>query len=194
VAEWTRQGQPDDAIALTGESLTNTFVFYGNGFTNDASSLLIDGQECAIKLPAGLPTDEMYLMWPTNEHGYGMPVAINKTDAWWIGPDIVATGETFAVYGQNLGADTQIYINGNWYTNNGTANPYRVEFDAPALAVGTHSVWVHNGKGAEYGWSDVQLDLDMWEGFQFDDDTNTWITVTGNTSLDIKNARHDKPR
>jgi len=104
------------------------FVFFGEGTTTNVEPVLEDGRQCAVTLPSNLPADEMYLMWPNNEFGYGKPVAINKTEAWWVGPDTVATGETFSIYGRNLdlgSATNFLYCEeyGAWLTNT-TANPY----------------------------------------------------------------------
>ncbi len=122
----------------------------------------LDAQKGVITLDARLPAWGMYLLWAHNSHGYGCPVAINRTDAWWIGPDKGAAGDSIAVYGRNLSHQngtraSWIYLQpagktGQWITPT-AVNPYRVTFTIPHLATGSYLVWVHNGHGRNYGWS-----------------------------------------
>ena len=91
-------------------------------------------------------------------------MAINKTDAMWIGPNQASPGETVSVYGQNLtysASDPRSWVyltqagsgTGQWLSVT-SANPYQVNFVLPEnLAGGTYQVWVHNGHGGDYGWS-----------------------------------------
>jgi len=117
----------------------------------------LDGMQAALTLPATLPRDTMYLMWPKNESGYGDAVAINQTEAWWVGFNRVSKGETFSVYGRNLilgSGDCYLYIDGYGWITSDTANPYKADFIVPAdLENGTYTVYAHNGHGKEYGWS-----------------------------------------
>ncbi len=175
-AEWTRTGQPDDNLVVTGSNLSTyagvqlgmdtNFLVYGQN--SSGSALLpakiqrLDAQKGAITLDATLPTWSMYLLWAHNSNGYGRPVAINRTDAWWLGPDQAAAGASVSVYGRNLsyqnGTTTSwVYIQqagsaGQWVTPT-AVNPYKVTFTIPNLATGSYLVWVHNGHGQNYGWS-----------------------------------------
>lgn len=159
ISEWTRSNEPGDTMAMTIENTPVGFVAYGIGVTNDQTIALLDGQECAVTLSGSLPADEMYLMWPTNASGYGSPVAINQTEAWWVGSDIVSIGDTFSVYGRNLKAGsgvTKVWCieESEWLTST-TNNPYKADFTVPAgWGNGTKTLWAHNGKGREYGWAD----------------------------------------
>ncbi len=176
-AEWTRSGGPDDNLVVTGNSFSTStgadlgkdthFLVYGQ---NHGGSALIaakiqrlDAQKGIVTLDATLPSRSMYLLWAYNSHGYGRPVAINRTDAWWLGPDKGAVGESISVYGRNLsyqnGVTTSwIYLQqagkaGQWVTPS-AVNPYRVTFTIPGhLATGSYLVWAHNGHGGRYGWS-----------------------------------------
>ncbi len=123
----------------------------------------LDGLKAAITLPPGLPAWSTYFLWPKNSLGYGSPVAVNRTEAWWIGSDQATQGDTVSVYGRNLshnnGATTSwVYIqpagaSGQWATVT-SVNPYRVQFTVPnTLSNGTYQVWIHNGHGGSYGWS-----------------------------------------
>ena len=194
-AEWTRTGQPDDNLVVTGSSLsTNSgvdlgmdtnFLVYGQ---NSSGSALIaakiqrlDAQKGIITLDASLPSWSMYLLWAQNSNGYGRPVGVNRTDAWWIGPDNGPVGASISVYGRNLsyqnGTTTSwIYIQqagqaGQWVTPT-AVNPYCVTFTIPSnLSTGSYLVWVHNGHGGNYGWSGpLTLTVNTgpgWTGTQF---------------------------
>ena len=194
IAEWTRINAPGDTMALTGDQLSaftgsnegrdSRFLFFGdtgNGkVLADGLIQRLDGLQAAITLPEALPEDEVYLLWPRNDKGYGTPVAINQTEAWWVGPDRVTTGETFSVYGRNLklgNGDCSLYIEGHGWITNTTANPYKADFTLPStLTNGTYRLWAHNGSGAEYGWAQP-LEITVRDVYPWDDDTNTWINV-----------------
>ena len=117
-----------------------------------------------MTLDSTLPTWSMYLVWPQNSNGYGSPIAVNRTEAWWLGPQKAAVGDTVSVYGRNLSnqngtTNAWIYImpsgggSGQWVTPT-SVNPYQVSFVVPnTLAIGTYQVWAHNGHGGHYGWS-----------------------------------------
>ncbi|MEN7973313.1 MAG: glycosyl hydrolase family 28-related protein, partial [Verrucomicrobiota bacterium] len=168
VAEWTRSNRPGDTMALTGETLSihsgvaegrdTKFVFYG-GEATPANGLIqrLDGAQCALTLPDTLLASEMYLMWPHNENGSGNPIAINQTEAWWVGPDHAARGETFSVYGRNLvlgEGSCHLYVEGHGWLVSTTADPYKADFEVPSdLANGTYTLWAHNGCGGKYGWA-----------------------------------------
>ena len=168
------------SLMLSVCSYATNFVFYSYGKTNTAQAVLADGRQCAVTLPETLTTNDMVLMWVSNSSGYSTPVAINKTEAWWVGPDAVATGETFSVYGRNLkrgSGSTYLYVepDGIWLTNS-VNNPYKADFVAVGLTNGTKTIWAHNGKGGDYGWGD-SLTLTVEAAPAWDDDPDTWIDV-----------------
>jgi hypothetical protein len=176
LAEWTRIGGPDAVIALTGSRLSSytgtmtgkdtRFEVFGQNahgsFSSQAALLCLDGLKAAVVLPAGLPADSEYMIWPVNAAGTGSPAVINATEAWWIGPNAATRGDTVSVYGRNLAHESaqvsHIYIQqagavGVWAEVT-AANPYKVDFTVPRdLADGDYQVWVHNGRGGHYGWS-----------------------------------------
>jgi polygalacturonase len=177
LAEWTRTGAPDSVIALTGSKLSSRFAVFGQNaagtYTGTVTAQTLDGMKAALVLPAKLPANAEYMVWPINAAGYGSPAVINATEAWWIGPDAATRGATVSVYGRNLTQNatakaSHIYIQkegerGVWATVT-AANPYKVDFTVPAdMADGDYEVWVHNGHGGTYGWSGP-LDLVINDG------------------------------
>ena len=155
---------------LTGASAgqDTTFQVYGqttaaNGTLTTSSIQELNGNRAVFTLDAGLPQNSMYLVWPENAAGAGLPFAVNKTVAWWIGSNTAGPGQTVSVYGENLtnGASTPqswIYVQpahgqGQWITPT-AVNTYKDDFVVPtSLPSGTYQVWVHNGHGGQFGWS-----------------------------------------
>jgi polygalacturonase len=177
IAEWTRTAKPGAVLALTGSRLSSfsgsnagedtefqVFSQGADGAVSGKTSLLkLDGLKAAVSLPENLPANQEYLIWPVNSLGAGSPIAVNATEAWWIGPDAATRGDTVSVYGRNLAhldarMTSNIYIQktgarGVWAAVS-AANPYKVDFTVPAgLADGIYDVWIHNGLGGHYGWS-----------------------------------------
>ncbi len=184
VAEWTRSAGPGDAIEFSAAALSpdTAFLVYGQSSTEMTPVSVIpvvldytphgssSGEIASIVLPSGSAggAPGMFLVWPQNSIGIGNPVAINRTDSWWIGPEAATQGDTVFVFGQNLtypgtyspGAMTPlIYLvsadgRGKTYLPRVTsANPYRVGFSTDEVTPGSYEVWVHNGAGGEFGWS-----------------------------------------
>lgn len=188
IAEWCRTANRGQSITLTGENLTTNFIGFGHGSVNEIIAFHLDGQEAAIKMPADLPMDEMYFIWPSNSYGYGAAIAINKTEAWWA-THSVSTGSIFTVYGQSLalgGGNTTLYIEElELLLTNSAGNPYKAEFIIPAgISNGTYDAYAHNGHGGKYGWADpVELNVvaaNVWTG--------STVTVSGNDSDAIDDA------
>jgi hypothetical protein len=173
IAEWTRTAGPDQSIILTGYQLSRfsgteegkdiRFTLYGNdGIKRMAKVQRIDQDKAIITLDKDLPQWSMYLIWPGNDAGNGTPVAVNKTEAWWVGPDKAARGDTVAVFGRNLAKNndtvtSHVYIKpagggaGQW-AKVVKVNPYKVQFIVPPdFTNGEYEVWVHNGHGGQYG-------------------------------------------
>jgi hypothetical protein len=207
VAEWTKTGRPGDTLVITADQLsaltgtangTDTeFVVYGQTRLRDRMLLnaevrKVDGQVASIELPAELPRNSMYFVWPKNANGYGDPVAINRTEAWWVGPDRAVPGETISVFGRNLSHDggeelSWVYVKpvgtatGQWAPVT-AVNPYKVDFVVPPeLQPGTYEVWVHNGHGGNYGWS-APLTFEVrgggrWDGTKYDVWTGPTLNV-----------------
>ncbi|MEI6892443.1 MAG: glycosyl hydrolase family 28-related protein [Pontiella sp.] len=186
VAEWTRSGAPGSTMVLTADGMLDDVSFdvygEGQGVTPGVISKSLTNS-CAVILSTNLPSDDLYLLWPKNEFGYGYPVPINKTEAWWADAT-VSVGATLNVYGRNLDLDEdddrddfcQLYINGAWVANS-SVNPYRAQFTVPPLSDGEYTAYVHNGHGKKYGWS-APLTITIETVTAWDENINNWINVT----------------
>lgn len=179
IAQWTQSGNPGDTLAVSlthptalpasDDSSDTQFYTYGQT-TASNGALVSDTIEqlgsgiASVDLNSGNTPNSMYFLWAENADGFSTAVAVNKTDAWWIGPNSATAGSTVSVYGQNLtfsptDGESWVYITqagsntGQWATVS-SANPYQVSFTVPTgLSPGNYQVWVHNGHGGEYGWS-----------------------------------------
>ena len=104
------------------------------------------------------------LVWPVLHEQVGAPIRINGATAWWAWPARAAAkvpGQTVRIFGKNLRIDgdgSKVYLRGpaqqGWLTVV-SGNPYALEAKLPGdLDAGVYQVWVHNGTGNRYGWSE----------------------------------------
>lgn len=184
IAEISKTADRNEVVSMTGVDLQHAkfHIFsqpagMAKGDLTTVEPLAADEVAATLLLPAGLPPWSMYLIWPARAGQQGRPVAINRTETWWIGPEKAVTGEVVSVYGRNLArsngtAQSHIYIKpvarAGQYVRPMSVNPFRVEFRVPELPAGAYEVWLHNGHGGRYGWSgplmfDI-LDRSPWGG------------------------------
>lgn len=176
IYEWTRSAGntvsgndiSGDVIALTGGNIDSETEFFLMSTESDGGIIrlcrprLVSNNQFALEILYNAPLESfprMFYIWPRNGTNYGNPIAINKSELWWVGPDTVSTNETFSVYGRNLdlGGDNkaQLYIDGHGWVTQSASNPYKVDFVCPSLTNGTYDIYIHNGHGGKYGWSDA---------------------------------------
>ncbi len=149
VAEYVRENHPGDTMVFTSHENVTGLVVRASDATATVP-VAMDGPQGYATIPETMP-DEAYMCWAVSTSGAGAPFMVNTAEAWWVGPDLVAAGEPFAVHGRNL-RDAWCYIGGQWIEAD-ESNPYRAVFTAPALGDGTHVLHVHNGTGGRFGWS-----------------------------------------
>ncbi|MBP3706244.1 MAG: hypothetical protein J6J13_03215, partial [Clostridia bacterium] len=137
----------------------------------------------------------MYLVWVESADGIlSRPVRVNAPELTWIGSDTVAPGQEVYLYGKNLTKDN-VDGNSNVYITNGTSyykaeisdvNAYRISVTIPSgLADGNYKIWVHNGHGCSYGWSNglsFAVEADS-EDFWASGTTHTVTQVSGVNGL-----------
>jgi polygalacturonase len=170
IAEHARTADRDQIVTMTGVELdgeTRFAVFAQDGAAETGSvrsipTLRADKTAASLLLPASLPPWSMYLLWPQRGERYGAPVAVNRTEAWWIGPDNAAPGAVLSVFGRNLArangtTSSFVYIKpqsgAGRYVETAAVNPFKVDVRLPQLAPGAYEVWIHNGHGGRFGWS-----------------------------------------
>jgi len=170
IAESSRTADRDQVVSMTGVKLDGSTRFESfsqsgtaeAGILRKVDSLRSDDVAASVLLPASLPPWSMYMIWPERDGLYGKPVAINRTEAWWLGPDNGTSGTVVSVFGRNLArsngtATSFIYLKpaggAGRYLEPVSVNPFKVDFKVPELAAGSYEVWVHNGHGGRFGWS-----------------------------------------
>ncbi len=176
IGAWTRRGTGDDTIVISGDRYSlypgeewgrdTRFICFGQTTSNDAVTAdgavqWLGAYDAGVTLPDALP-DGMIMVWPAHDGGIGRPQAVNRTEAWWLGPDEATRGDTVWVYGRNLLAPGKtsawVYVTGGataeWLPVTPQSNPYRLEFLVPpGYPNGDYEVWAHNTAGGRYGWS-----------------------------------------
>ncbi|MBW2523284.1 MAG: hypothetical protein JRI23_03875 [Deltaproteobacteria bacterium] len=188
IAAGLRMGVPEDTLVVTGDGFvpgTTRFDVFGQSAGQEAGTLVeteppqMEELIASVLLPDSLPAPSMYLVYPRTG-ARGLPWAVNRAAARWVGPDQASPGHGCALYGTSLsyghGTETAyVYLKpegsseGQWITPT-EVNPYRVAFDVPAeLTPGTYEVWAHNGHGGRYGFSGpVELEVVAppdWSGY-----------------------------
>lgn len=179
IAGATNSANPGDTISISDVNISSLpasdkdsdteFVTYGQTTSSNGALVQDTIQQLSpnissVTLASDNTPNSMYFLWAENANGFSAPVAINKTDAMWIGPNQATAGQTISVYGQNLtftatDGKSWVYItqagssSGQW-ASVVSANPYCVTFVVPEnLSAGNYQVWAHNGHGGVYGWS-----------------------------------------
>ena len=167
-----------DAFSASPTGATQFYVFSQTG-TGPGKITMITTQNttdssaiATLPTSAVLPTNSMYMLWASDNNGLGRPVLVNQTETWWVGPNAAQAGQTLSVFGRNLSQTGSEWIKGvsagtapTWVwiapdaggpmqqVTVNSSNPYRVDFQLPStLAAGSYTVWVHNGRGGDYGW------------------------------------------
>jgi len=170
IAEISRTADRDEVISMTGVKLDGPSRFEvfsqepsaQNGSVISINALRADETVATVLLPAWLPSWSMYLIWPERDGIRGKAFAINRTEAWWIGPGSAPSGTIVSVYGRNLSnsngtSRSFVYIKpaagAGRYVTPISVNPFKVDFKVPELAAGSYEVWIHNGHGGRFGWS-----------------------------------------
>lgn len=183
IAEWSRTVKPDESFVLTGARFTkrngadlgtDTTVWVWASGTGGGLRQARIWRVTDNIITAALPSEftfGMYLVWVENGSGVSTPVCLNRTKSEWVGPlgNIAPSGTTSTkrVFGKNISHNHQegtssasyVYVQpaaGGSFTSCSvsSADPYSVTFTVPSLTAGNYNVFVHNGHGGAYGWSE----------------------------------------
>lgn len=180
IAEWTRSANSNETVVYTTEETLTDFVSYGT------ETYAISRTSHAGYGHIQMPEDGFKMIWPVTATTTGQPILVESTIAWWLGPDLCTTEESFNIYGNNLlatdGSTSYAYIDGYGFVTNASGNDYKVTFNVPDdLANGTYTVYAHNGSGGKYGWS-AGHQLRIYDGIDYTVATNT-VTAGSFSSL-----------
>lgn len=210
IASVTEQAGPNDSISIYGTSFLDAKVYaYG----------LIDGKGVIKHLGVTSQREDfinavidasfdysMYIVWVKGADGkISAPVRVNAPKLNWTSATKVSAGSELRIYGKFLttnnidgeNAQSNVFLTdgSTYYTATVTeATPYRLTVTLPAtLANGDYKVFVHNGHGGDYGWSNsLSIEINSTAGsfWQTDSSYTKTVTVTNGyaTDDDIKNA------
>jgi polygalacturonase len=170
ISEVSRTADRGEVVSMTGVDLDGATSFEvfsqapsaQGGTTTTVMPLFADSTAATLVLPDTIPAWSMYLLWPRRGAHRGAAVAINRTEAWWVGPDHGSPGERISIYGRNLATSngtstSHVYLKpagkAGWFVKPVAVNPFKVDIDVPDLPAGGYEVWMHNGHGGQFGWS-----------------------------------------
>jgi hypothetical protein len=156
---------PDDTLVLTGARLSGASLglWSGRGVVN-VEPLRSDGQRMIAVVPKTAGEGVM-LVWPERDGQAGVPIRVNAPAAWWAWPCRVDPRQAseLRVFGRNLSGFGQarpvvVYARENQSARTAevsSRSPYELRVVLPeGLEPGRYQVWVHNGTGGRYGWSE----------------------------------------
>lgn len=163
----TDDAGPDQSFLLVGERLTSELVAWGTD-PYVAGGRAVQPKVQLVKEGTLTATfaehtfDGPIVVWAKQGEVYSEPVVLNGPKPWWCSPETATPGATVRVFGRNLArrpdfARAFVYLcqpgkPGVWLAVS-SANKYELETQLPGdLAPGTYQLWVHAGKGGEYGW------------------------------------------
>jgi polygalacturonase len=177
ISKVARTADHGEVVSMTGVDLdgVTTFELFSqtpsasSGTTTEVRPLSADATAATLLLPESIPAWSMYLLWPKRGEDRGAMLAINQTEAWWVGPNAGAPGERISIYGRNLATSngtqtSHVYLKPvgkvGRYLKPISVNPFKVDIDIPDLPSGGYEVWLHNGHGGRLGWSGpLKLDI-----------------------------------
>ena len=173
----SREDWPDAAVrreslerALAGGATPPTEP---EGRLNGLRVTEMDQHTCAARLPVGgyLQVQAIYVQ---TADGKAAPRVINRPRLWWASPELNAAGELVRVFGRNLFSqygggrcawlrdaqgslrqlDTSLPRGVQPGYDGTLTRPYEIDVRLPEdLPPGVHEVFVHNGSGGDWGWS-----------------------------------------
>ncbi len=176
IATITEQAGPYDSVSIYGTNLEGAKVYaYGlvNGVGAIKELVQTSNKDGFINAIIDKKFDyTMYTVWVQGADGkVSAPVRVNAPKLTWISATKASSNVEVRIYGKFLtknnadgdDAETNVYLtNGsNYYKATVVeADPYRVTIKLPEGLTNntTYKVWVHNGHGGNYGWSN-SLDI-----------------------------------
>ena len=167
----TEQAGPNDSISIYGTGFKNSKVYAyglvkGVGQTKQMTTTVQRDDFMNAVIPADFDYG-MYIIWIEGSNGkIGAPVRINAPELSWISADVASENAEIRIYGKFLttdnadgnGAKSYVYLTKDevrYAVSVIEATPYRLTIKLPSGLENdeTYKIWVHNGHGGSYGWS-----------------------------------------
>jgi len=156
---------PDETLVLTGDRLADARLrVWMEGRMEDLAPLRAADNRMQAVLPKEWPVSTM-LVWPVRGKGAGSPIRVNGATLSWAWPprivcDESAEAPSVRLMGKNLklgDAEPRVYLRGDatgqWLPV-ASAHAYQIVAPLPQLSPGRYDLFVHNGTGGPFGWSE----------------------------------------
>lgn len=164
LAEWTRSADPGDLVVFSGHDLT---ALRGKDAGGDAEVLVMEQagpssqdparaetlrayeEGMAVRPPPSPPPGGMIFLWVRHTTGLSRPAAIERTEAWRLGPDNVMRRDTVSLFSW---IDLKPATGGGIERRPSTAHPYKIDFTIPARFPNDEdAAWAPHGRGGVAG-------------------------------------------
>ncbi|MEG1661635.1 MAG: hypothetical protein RR332_03880, partial [Clostridiales bacterium] len=171
LAGFTPGAENDETIVISGSSFGTgalTAIAWGNGFNYSEGEfyqleVLTHSDISATITASPLLPDGVMCLWLINEKGSSNAVWINRPSLWWCNPSKAHPGDVIGLYGRELthfpdNRTTSVFLETEKQTivlPLVSVNKYVLEVKLPKNLVPSQGkIYVHNGYGGVYGWSD----------------------------------------
>lgn len=205
IGNTTDQAGPNDSISIYGTGFAGGKV-YAYGLVKgvgQTKQLAVTSQRDDFVNAVIDPSFDygMYIVWIEGKDGkISAPVRINAPTITWTSSTKVSSETELKIYGKFLtsnnadGKDAKSYV----FITDGKlaykvtvteATPYRVTVKLPKglKEGGKYKIWLHNGHGGAYGWSnslDIKYDSAAENFWNTEDSSIHTVTVTNGRSSD----------
>jgi hypothetical protein len=174
---YTELTKADETMAIVGEDMLDAeFVAWAEGMVFYADTIRTAEDRAQVTIPetaVSIATatekavpDSMFLVWGKNAAGFGRPVRVNAPEIFWIWPGTKWTTDAdspIRIFGKGLfveGFKPVVVIKKDSddpvYARVELSSPIEMSFmPTRQIEAGSYQVWVHNGTGGLYGWSNV---------------------------------------
>ncbi|MDD4870914.1 MAG: glycosyl hydrolase family 28-related protein, partial [Kiritimatiellae bacterium] len=156
---------PDETLVITGDRLNDASLrVWMEGHVEDLLPLRTAKNRMQAVVPKDWPLSTM-LVWPVHGESIGTPIRVNGATLWWAWPArLSADAKGKRAYVRLMGKNLKLGRKGPqvWLKGTGTsqrlsvvsAHEYQVVVAMPRLPAGNYELFVHNGTGGPYGWSE----------------------------------------
>jgi len=166
---------PDETLVITGDRLQGAHLrVWMEGRLEDLAPLRAASNRMQAVVPKDWPLSTM-LVWPVRGEQVGAPIRVNGATVWWAWPARVtqeeaASAPSVLLMGKNLqlgSAEPRVYLQGPGPPQRlvlKAGHAYQLTAELPkGLPPGSYRLFVHNGSGGRYGWSEPAR-LEILEG------------------------------
>jgi hypothetical protein len=161
---YTDSANGDETVAIRGDNLANASYYqWSEGMIAELSPLRAENANAQVVLNAS-GRQSVTFLWAFDDTGVSDPARINAPKINFVSPGrkLVSTDRTIRIFGKHLGVSLQA---GQVVIQIGSATPVKIETTSvtenvitallpSSYTAGSYKVWVHNGTGGKYGWSD----------------------------------------